>query len=186
MSTTYNIKYSINSTKCCTGYTVETCGFTSQPAPFFSSLFTHQNQHQNHHHQRRPDKKPDFYDTCDAGVLIGKLPCLESTLAQSVADTPGRRQGRPGVTYHMNCSFVSCGGKQRKDSPASCLRESPRGVTVTQTRVQTRYVQHHTAVAPLPSSPSGKQHCLSAIREPTEQYWRLEAAAATAHRAETS
>lgn len=30
--------------------------------------------------------------------------------------------------------------------------------------------------------PSGKQHCLpSAIRELTEQYWRLEAAAATAH-----
>lgn len=34
---------------------------------------------------------------------------------------------------------------------------------------------------PSPPPPGGKQHCLtSAIREPTEQYWRLEAAAATA------
>lgn len=47
-------------------------------------------------------EKPDFYDTCDAGVLIGKLPCT-STLAQSVAATPRRRKGRPGVMYHMNC-----------------------------------------------------------------------------------
>lgn len=40
---------------------------------------------------RNPNKNPDFYDTCDAGVLIGKLPCTESTLAQSVANIPGRR-----------------------------------------------------------------------------------------------
>ena len=51
---------------------------------------------------RNPNKKPDFYDTCDAGVLIGKLPCT-STLAQSVANIPDHRQGRPRVTYHMNC-----------------------------------------------------------------------------------
>lgn len=51
---------------------------------------------------RNPNKKPDFYDTCDAGVLIGKLPCT-STLAQSVANITGHRQGRPRFTYHMNC-----------------------------------------------------------------------------------
>lgn len=52
-----------------------------------------------------PNKKPDFYDTCDAGVLIGKLPCT-STLAQSVANIPGHRKGRPRVMYHMNCLFM--------------------------------------------------------------------------------
>ena len=106
-------------------------------------------------HTGEPEKKPVFYDTCDAGVLIGKFPCLESTLAQSVADTPGGRRGRPSVTYHMNCSFVSCGGKQRgANSVPHRVCGSPAGVTVTQTRVQTRYGQQHTAAAPLPPPPA--------------------------------
>lgn len=132
-------------------------------------------------HTWTPSKNPDFYDTCDAGVLIGKLPCT-STLAQSVANIPSHRKGRPRVMYHMNCLHVSCGSKQRGSNISQHpVYTSLSGVALA-TKPGTNPVFPTRYNLPPPPSPGGKQHCLtSAIREPTEQYWRPEAAAATAY-----
>lgn len=131
---------------------------------------------------RTPNKKAGFYDTCDAGVLIGKLPCT-STLAQSVVNMLSRRKGRPSVTYHMNCLHMCHAVVNNANQIFSRIlftRDS-RELQWPQSGVQTQYFHNRIEFTP-PSSPGGKQRCLtSAIREPTEQYWRLEAAATSAY-----
>lgn len=58
--------------------------FTTQPASCVLSSRTHTNDTKKNPGSEQ--KNPDFYDTCDAGALIGKLPRTESTLAQSEAN----------------------------------------------------------------------------------------------------
>lgn len=66
---------------------------------------------------RAPHRNPGFRDTCDGGVLIGKLPCT-STLAQSVAAPAATARGAPALWPHEQSTFVSWGGKQRSSNVA--------------------------------------------------------------------
>lgn len=79
---------------------------------------------------RTPHRNPDFRDTCDGGVLIGKLPCT-STLAQSVAAPAATARGAPAPWPHEQSTFVSWGGKQRSSNVAPPSRPSVLVDTVT-------------------------------------------------------
>lgn len=106
-------------------------------------------------------------------------------------------QGAPWrYISHELPSYVSCGGKQRGANTLPRRVDttiSGRGVRISRQKLgesKTKYnlppslsssSSSTTTTTTTSSSPGGKQHCLtSAIRDLTEQYWRLEAAAATA------
>lgn len=74
------------------------------------------------------------------GVLIGKLPCTESTLAQSVASIPGHRKGRPSVTYHMNCLHLC---------HAVVNNEAQRQTRIEFTWVSRELPRHKTSYKPI-------------------------------------
>lgn len=93
----------------------ETWTFTSTPTSQAVHFF-HACRSGCHREQTRaPNRNPDFHDTCDGGVLIGKLPCT-STLAQSVAIPAATARGAPALWSHERSTFVSWGGKQRSSN----------------------------------------------------------------------
>lgn len=100
-------------------------------------------------HTWPPSKNPDFYDTCDAGVLIGKLPCT-STLAQSVANIPSHRKGRPSVMYHMNCLHMCHAVVNNAAQIYHCILFTRvyRELPWPQSQVQTQYFQPDTICPP--------------------------------------
>lgn len=109
---------------------IETCTFTSTPTSqavhFYHACTSRRLQSKPGH----PTENPDFRDTCDGGVLIGKLPCT-STLAQSVAAPAATARGAPALWPHEQSTFVSWGGKQRSSNVAPPSRPSVLMDTVT-------------------------------------------------------